>query len=128
MVLARLMNTIWSKYEDLCKPQANEVCTKFDLLTSFCQGNRSVDERYNAVKAQVCLARYAQETENILHHDIFWFFLKDEEFVSTTSMTIVLILISSLQARLSSLQEDEMEAPKATAWHIKQVATDPQGA
>ena len=38
------LNTIWSKYTNFCKPQANEARARFDLLTSFCQGNRSVDE------------------------------------------------------------------------------------
>ena len=38
------LDTIWSKYEDFCKPQANEVRARFDLLTSFRQGNQSVDE------------------------------------------------------------------------------------
>ena len=38
------LNTIWAKYEDFCKPQANEFSARFDLLTSFRQGNRSVDE------------------------------------------------------------------------------------
>ena len=33
------LDTIWAKYEDFCKPQANEVITRFDLLTSFRQGN-----------------------------------------------------------------------------------------
>ena len=37
-------DTIWGKYENSCKPQTNEVCTHFDLLTSLWQGNRSVDE------------------------------------------------------------------------------------
>ena len=78
------MDTIWSKYEDFCKPQANEVRVRSDLLTSFRQGNRSVDEWSSAVLAQVSLAKYPQETANILHHDIFWLFLKDEEFVSKT--------------------------------------------
>ena len=70
------LDTIWSKYEDFCKPQVNEVRARFDLLTSFCQGNRSVDEWYNAVQAQMNLAKYPQETENILYHDIFWVFLE----------------------------------------------------
>ena len=30
------------------------------------------------------LAKYPPETASILHRDIFWFFLKDEEFVSKT--------------------------------------------
>ena len=43
-----------------------------------------MDEWYNAVQAQLCLAKHPQETANILHHGIFWFFLKDEEFVPKT--------------------------------------------
>ena len=37
-------DTIWAKHEDFCKPQANEFRARFDLLLSFRQGNRSVDE------------------------------------------------------------------------------------
>ena len=65
-------------------PQTNEVRARFDLLTSFRKGNHSVDEWYNAVQAQVPLAKYPPETANILHWDIFWFFLKDEILVSET--------------------------------------------
>ena len=52
------LEIIWVKFEDFCKPQSNEVCARFDLLTSFWQENRSVDEWYNAVQAQVNLAKY----------------------------------------------------------------------
>ena len=52
------LEIIWGKFEDFCKPQSNEVHARFDLLTSFQQGNRSVDEWYNAVQAQVNLAKY----------------------------------------------------------------------
>ena len=38
------LDTIWGKCEDLCKAQVNEVRAHFDLLTSFRQGNMSVDE------------------------------------------------------------------------------------
>ena len=62
----------------------NEMRARFDLLTSFRQGNHSEDEWYNTVQAQVSLAKYPPETASILHQDIFWFFLKDEEFVSKT--------------------------------------------
>ena len=55
-----------------------------DLLTSFCQGNHNIDEWYNVVQAQINLTRYPLETAKILHRDIFWFFLCDEEFVSKT--------------------------------------------
>ena len=97
------LDVILSKYEDFCKPQTNEFGARFDLLTSFRQGNRPVNEWYNSVLAQVSLAKYPPETAIILHRDKFWFlpsthqklqvscteiysgfFLKDEEFVSKT--------------------------------------------
>ena len=43
-----------------------------------------MDEWYNAIQAQVNLAKYPPETAKILHHDIFWFFMKDEDFVTKT--------------------------------------------
>ena len=52
------LEIIWGRFEDFCKPQLNEVQARFDLLTSFRQGNKSVDEWYNAVQAQVNLAKY----------------------------------------------------------------------
>ena len=52
------LDTIWGKYEESCKSQTNEVNSHFDLLTSFRQGIRSMDEWYNAVQAQVNLAKY----------------------------------------------------------------------
>ena len=73
-----MLDTIWETFEEFCKPQSNEVRARFDLLTSFQQGNKSVDEWYNAVQTQVALAKYPPETAQILHMDIFWFFLKDE--------------------------------------------------
>ena len=50
------LDTIWERYEDFCKPQPNEVRAQFDLLTSFCQGNKSINEWHNVVQAQVSLA------------------------------------------------------------------------
>ena len=44
----------------------------------------SVDEWYNTVLAQINLTKYPAETAKILHRDIFWFFLGDEEFVFKT--------------------------------------------
>ena len=57
-----------------------------DLTFSQASGKEvtAVDEWYNAVQAQVNLAKYHPETAKILHRDIFWFFLHDEEFVSRT--------------------------------------------
>ena len=69
------LDTIWGRFEDFCKLQLNEVHAQSNLLTRFCQGNKSVNKWYNAVQAQVNLARYPPETAKILHCDIFWFFL-----------------------------------------------------
>ena len=44
------LELIWGKFEDFCKPQSNEVCARFDLLTSFQQGNRSINEWYKWYK------------------------------------------------------------------------------
>ena len=61
------LDTIWERFEDFCRLQSNEVQVQFDLLTSFHQGNKSIDEWYNAVQAQVNLAKYPPETAKILH-------------------------------------------------------------
>ena len=51
------LDVIWNKFEEFCKPHTNEIRTRFDLLTSLRQGDLSVDEWYNAVQAQINLAR-----------------------------------------------------------------------
>ena len=65
------LDTIWTQFEEFCKPQSNEVHARFDLLTSFYQGSKSVDEWYNTVQAQVNLAKYPLEAAKILQRDIF---------------------------------------------------------
>ena len=55
------LDAIWAKFEEFSKPQTNEVRACFDLLNSFCQGNRNVNEWYNAIQAQVNLAKYPLE-------------------------------------------------------------------
>ena len=52
------LQTIWSKFEEFCKPQSNVIHAQFDLLTSFGQGNRSINELYNAVQAHIPLGEY----------------------------------------------------------------------
>ena len=79
-----MLDAIWDKFEEFSKPQMNKVRAHFDLLTSFCQGTRNVDEWYNAIQPQVNLAKYPSETAKILHRDIFWFFMQDEDFVTKT--------------------------------------------
>ena len=61
------LDTIWERFEAFCKLQSNELGAKFDLLTSFHQGNKSINEWYNAVQAQANLAKYPPETVKILH-------------------------------------------------------------
>ena len=97
----------------------------FDLLTSFHQGNKSVNEWYNTVQAQVNLAKYLPETVKILHHDIFWFFLHDEDFVSRTIMEGSVDLDKFLASRVCQLAK-KFYSSKATVQHIKQVAGDLQ--
>ena len=75
------LQTIWSKFKDFCKPQSNAVHARFDLLTTFQQGNRSIDEWYNAVLAHIPLCEYPEETAPILTRDIFWFFMTDNELL-----------------------------------------------
>ena len=121
------LEIIWGKFEDFCKPQSNEVHARFDLLTSFWQGNRSVDEWYNAVQAQVNLAKYPPETAKILQRDIFRFFLHDEEFVSKTISDGSVDLEKVPASKVRQLAK-KLESSKATACHIKQVAGDLQAA
>ena len=120
-----MIDTIWEKFEEFCKAQSNEVRPRFDLLTSFWQGNKSVDEWYNAVQTQVALAKYPPETAKILHWDIFWFFLKDEVFVSKTITDSNRGMARFLTSKVRQLAE-KMESSKATTRHIKQVASEPQ--
>ena len=119
------LDAIWGKYEEYCKPQSNEVHARFNLLMSFHQGNCSVDEWYNAIQAQVNLARYPPETAKILHRDIFWFFLKDEDFVSRTISDGSIDLDKFPASRVCQLAK-KLESSKATVRHIKQVSGEPQ--
>ena len=119
------LDTIWRKYEEFCKLQTNEVHTNCDLLASFRQGCRSIDECYNAVQALVNLAKYPPETAKILHFDIFWFFLCDEEFVSMTIKDSNVDLEKFPPSKVRQFAK-KMESSKAIAFHIKQVDSEPQ--
>ena len=120
-----MVDTNWKKCEEFCKSQSKEVRARFDLFTGFWQGNKSVDEWYNVVQTQIALAEYKPETTKILHRDIFWFFLKDEEFVSKTIYDINIDLDKFPASKARQLAK-KMESSKVTARHIKQVASDPQ--
>ena len=120
------LDVIWEKFEEFCKPQSNEVRARFDLLRSFRKSERSVDEWYYAVQTQVALAKYPLETAKILHTYIYWFFLRDEEFVSKPINDSNIDLNKFPANKVCQLAK-KMESSKATAKHIKQVANDPQG-
>ena len=119
------LETIWERFEEFCNPYSNDVRARFALLTSFWQGNNSVDEWYNAVQTQVALAKYPQETAKIIHRDIFWFFLKDGEFVSKTINDSNMHLDKCPTSKIRQPAK-KMESSKVTARTIKQVASDPQ--
>ena len=70
---------------------------------------------------------YPQETTSILNCDIFWLFLKDEEFVSKTINDSSIDLEMFPASKVRQLAK-KMEASKATSHHIKQVESDPQAA
>ena len=76
--------TIWTKFKEFWKPQSNVIHARFDLLTSFRQGNRRIDKWYNAVQAHIPLCEYSTETAMILIRDIFWFFMSDTDFIAKT--------------------------------------------
>ena len=118
------LEVIWRKFEEFCKPQTNEIRARFDLLTSFRQGEHSVDKLYNAVQAPINLARYPQETPRILQRDIFWFFLKDEEFVSRTINDSNIDLDKFPASKVRQFAK-KLESSRSTAKHIKQVSNEP---
>ena len=119
------LDTIWERFEDFCKLQPNEVHAWFDLLTIFHQVNKSVNKWYNVVQAQVNLAKYPPETVTILHHNIFWFFLHDEDFVSRT-ITEGSVDLDKFPARRFHQLAKKFKSSKATVQHIKHVAGDLQ--
>ena len=119
------LETIWKKFEEFCKPQANELRARFDLLTSFRQGDLSVGQWYSAVQTQVALANYPQETAQILQRDIFCFFLNGESFVSKT-LNEGHVELSKFPASTVRQLAKKMESLQATAKHMKQVTRDPQ--
>ena len=119
------LDGLWEKFEEFCISLSNEVRARFDLLTSFRQGERSVDDCYNAVQTQIALAKYPQETAKIVQRDIVCLFLTDEEFVSKTINDNNIDLNKFPASKVHQLAK-KMESSKATAKHIKQVASDPQ--
>ena len=121
------LETLWNKFEEFCKPQSNEVRARFDLLTTFRQGDKSVDEWFNAVQTQINLCNYPSETASILQRDIFWFYMRDEEFVSKTLNEGCADLQQYPASKVRQLAK-KLESSKATARHIKQATSNTQAA
>ena len=117
--------TIWEKFEEFCKPQCNKDSARFNLLTNFWQGNKSVNEWYNAVQTQAVLAKYPPEPTKTLHRNIFWLILKDEEFVSKTINDSSIDLDKFPAGKVHQLAK-KMGSLKLTARHVNQVASNPK--
>ena len=84
-----------------------------------------VDEWYNAVQTQINLARYQAETAKILHRDIFWFFLRDEEFVSKTINDSNIDFEIFPASKVRQLAK-KLESSKSTTRYIKKMSSEPQ--
>ena len=84
-----------------------------------------MDKQYNAVQSQINLAKYPQETARILQSNIFWIFLKDEEFVSRTINDSNIDLDKFPASKVRQLAK-KLESSKSTAKYIKQVSNEPQ--
>ena len=119
------LEMLWNKFEEFCKPQTNEVRARFDLLTSFRQGDMSVDEWYNTVQTQINLAKCPTETAKILHRDIFWFFFRDEGFVCKSINDSNIDLEKFPASKIRQLVR-KLESSKSTARDIKKMSSDPQ--
>ena len=74
-------------------------------------------EWYNAVQAQVSLAKYPLEMAKILHCDNFWFFMRDEDFVTKTINEDNVDIQKFPASKVHQLAK-KMESSKATAKHI----------
>ena len=71
--------------------------------------------------------KVSPKTAKILHQDIFWFFLHNEDFVSRTITEGSVDLDKFPTSRVRQLAK-KFESSKATLHHIKQVTGDPQAA
>ena len=99
---ALTLDAIWNKFEEFSKPQTNEIQARFDLLMSFCQGTRNVDEWYNAVQAQVNLAKYPPETAKYSTVIFFGFLCKMMISSLKPSMRAMLISKNFLLAKCAN--------------------------
>ena len=116
------MEEVWRILQTTSQQSEGQVWLVNKLQT---RGMYSVDECYNAVQTLVALAKYHQETAQILQRDIFWFFLNDESFVSKT-LNEGHVELNKFPASTVCQLAKKFESSQATAKHIKQVTRDPQ--
>ena len=76
------LQNIWDKFEEHCKPQANELRAPYDLHKKLKQTSLSCDQFFTAIQNQLSLCQYPTETHNFLERDIFLFGLSDQTFMS----------------------------------------------
>ena len=120
-----MLDTIWEKIEEFCKLQLNEVRPD---LTYFQASGKETSQMVNGTiqyRPRLLWLSTPKETTKKLHRDIFWFFLKDEEFVSKTINDSNTDLDKFATSKVSQLAK-KIESSKVTTRHIKQVASDPQ--
>ena len=101
---------MWTKFEEYCKPQANELFAYYDLLK---QGDKSCDKYYILPQNQLALCQYSLKTKNFLEWDIFLFGISDQAFMpkcTAEESNLVTVEIHQRPKRLESC--------KATAKHI----------
>ena len=120
------LDTIWQKFEEFCKPQTYELRARIDLLTSFQQGDMSVNQWYNAVQHQVNLAKYPSETAKILQRDIFLFFSKWWRFSKTINESN--IDLEKFPASKVRQLAKKLDSSKSIARQIKTVTSEPPAA
>ena len=96
------------------------------MLTTFQQGNRSIDEWYIVVQVHVPLCEYPPENAAILTRDIFWFFMTDNEFIAKKINEGNTDLVQYPAAKVQQMAK-KLESSKATAKHIKQHTSTMQG-
>ena len=89
-----ILQMIWNKFEEQCKPQVNELHAWYDLLKQLKQGNKSCDEYCALLQNQLALCQYPPEIHNILERDVSLFGITDQQFMSKciaeeTSLTTV---------------------------------------
>ena len=112
------LDFIWQEWEKHCKPIANEVRARFDLMTKVRQGSMSVDEWYDAVSRQISLCNYPPETAEILERDVFWFFLSDKDFITKTLSDAKSDIKAYPASKVRQLAK-QIESNKATANYLK---------